>query len=107
MNIPSEWNTASINPDHAMILPHDANLGPDGIFGKDRSQDFIAARILRRRTCSISVERSKLFVLDRAAAVEELDSAPIARAIGFTRFPYASFTNDKEDEVRDLIPKNE
>ena len=46
-------------------------------------------------------------MLDRAAAVEELDSAPIARAIGFTRFPYASFTDDKEDEVRDLIPKNE
>src|SRR5262249_20001612 len=35
------------------------------------------------------VERSQLFVLDRVAAVEELDSARIARAIGFTRFPYA------------------
>jgi hypothetical protein len=44
------------------------------------------------------VERSKLFVLDRVAAVEELDSARIARAIGFTRFPYASPTDDKEDE---------
>src|SRR5207342_762683 len=36
------------------------------------------------------VERSKLFVLDRAEAVEELDGARIARAIGFTRFPYSS-----------------
>ena len=33
------------------------------------------------------VERSKLFVLDRAEAVEEVDGARIARAIGFTRFP--------------------
>ena len=37
-------------------------------------------------------------MLDRVAAVEELDSARIARAIGFTRFPYASPTDDKEDE---------
>jgi hypothetical protein len=44
------------------------------------------------------VERSKLFVLDRVAAVEELDSARIARAIGFTQFPYASSLNDKEDQ---------
>jgi hypothetical protein len=44
------------------------------------------------------VERSKLFVLDRVAAVEELDSARIARAIGFTRFPYASPADENEDE---------
>src|SRR6266403_3818282 len=43
------------------------------------------------------VERSKLFVLDRVAAVEELDGARIARAIGFTRFPYSSSTDEKED----------
>jgi hypothetical protein len=36
------------------------------------------------------VERSKLFVLDRAATIEELDGERIARAIGFTRFPYSS-----------------
>jgi hypothetical protein len=35
------------------------------------------------------VERSKLFVLDRLAEVEELDAARIARAIGFTQFPYS------------------
>jgi hypothetical protein len=34
------------------------------------------------------VERSKLFVLDRVASIEQLDSARIARTIGFTRFPY-------------------
>jgi hypothetical protein len=44
------------------------------------------------------VERSKLFVLDRFAAVEEVDSARIARAIEFTRFPYASPTDETEDE---------
>ena len=44
------------------------------------------------------VERSKLFVLDRVAALEELDSARIARAIGFTRFPYPSPTDENNDE---------
>jgi hypothetical protein len=36
------------------------------------------------------VERSKLFVLDRLATVEELDAARIAHAIGYTHFPYQS-----------------
>jgi len=35
MNIPSECRTASIGPNHVMILPHNANPRPDGIFGKD------------------------------------------------------------------------
>ena len=43
------------------------------------------------------VERSKLFVLDRLAAVEEVDAARIARAIGSTRFPYSSPTDEEED----------
>ena len=43
------------------------------------------------------VERSKLFVLDRIAAVEELDAARIARAIGSTRFPYSLPTDEEED----------
>jgi hypothetical protein len=47
------------------------------------------------------VERSKLFVLDRVAAVEELDGARIARAIGFTQFPYSSSTDEKEDVDED------
>ena len=44
------------------------------------------------------VERSKLFVLERIAAVEEFDSKQIARTIGFTQFPYASLADDREDE---------
>jgi len=44
------------------------------------------------------VDRSKLFVLDRFAAVAELDAARIARAIGSTRFPY-SLPTDAEEEV--------
>ncbi len=35
------------------------------------------------------VERSRLFVSDRLESVEEVDAARIARAIGFTQFPYA------------------
>jgi len=38
MNIPSECRIASIGRDHAMILPHDANPKPDGIFGKDTAK---------------------------------------------------------------------
>jgi len=50
------------------------------------------------------VERSQLFVLDRVAAVGELDGARIARAIGFTRFPYASNNDEKEiDEEGSLL----
>ena len=50
------------------------------------------------------VERSKLFVLDRAEAVEELDGARIARAIGFTRFPYSSTAEESEvDEEGSLL----
>src|SRR6266496_4141867 len=48
-----------------------------------------------------NVEHSMLFVLDRVAAVEELDGARIARAIGFTRFPYSPSTNEKEDVDED------
>ena len=51
------------------------------------------------------VERSQLFVLDRVAAVEELDGARIARAIGATRFPYSSPADEKEgvDEEGSLL----
>ena len=45
------------------------------------------------------VERSKLFVLDRVAAVEEVDGARIARAIGFTRFPYSPVADDEMGRV--------
>jgi hypothetical protein len=40
------------------------------------------------------VERSKLFVLDRLSEVEELDAPRIARAIGFTQFPYPSVDDE-------------
>ena len=50
------------------------------------------------------VERSQLFVLDRVAAIEELDGARIARAIGFTRFPYSLTPDEKEiDEDGSLL----
>ena len=50
------------------------------------------------------VERSMLFVLDRIAGVEELDGARIARAIGFTRFPYSSSTDEEDvDEEGALL----
>ena len=42
------------------------------------------------------VERSKLFVLDRLAAIEELDGARIAGAIEHTRFPYSSAPEDHD-----------
>jgi hypothetical protein len=50
------------------------------------------------------VERSKLFVLDRLATIEQLDGERIARAIGFTRFPYASPADENEiDEEGALL----
>jgi hypothetical protein len=50
------------------------------------------------------VERSKLFVLERVAAIEELDGDRIARAIGFTRFPYSSSNDDTDmDEEGALL----
>src|SRR5258705_13375039 len=47
------------------------------------------------------VDRSKLFVIERLDAVDELDAARIARAIEYTRFPYAPSSNDDliEEEV--------
>jgi hypothetical protein len=45
------------------------------------------------------VERSKLFVLDRVAAIEELDGARIARAIGFTHFPYIIERNEDDEGI--------
>jgi hypothetical protein len=49
------------------------------------------------------VERSKLFVLDRTEEIEELDSARIARAIGFTQFPYALPIDEEVDEYGSLL----
>jgi hypothetical protein len=44
------------------------------------------------------VDRSKLFVMDRIEASDVLDSARIARALEFTRFPAPADVNDQEDE---------
>lgn len=49
------------------------------------------------------VERSKLFVLDRVAAIEELDVNRIARAIGFTKFPYSLPIDEEVDEYGSLL----
>ncbi len=50
------------------------------------------------------VERSKLFVIDRLASIEELDGARIANAIEHTRFPYSSLPEDPDvDEWAALL----
>ncbi|MBV8443254.1 MAG: metal-dependent phosphohydrolase [Hyphomicrobiales bacterium] len=50
------------------------------------------------------VERSKLFVLERLASIEELDGPRIAGAIEHTRFPYSSPSDDPEiDEWASLL----
>ena len=69
--------------------------GPDG-FVVDASGN----KVTLPRGCSDAalaphhVERSKLFVLDRLASIEELDGARIAGAIGHTRFPYSTAPDD-------------
>jgi hypothetical protein len=49
------------------------------------------------------VDRSKLFVLERLEPVEELDATRIVRAIEYTRFPYASSSNDDLIEEEGLL----
>jgi len=49
------------------------------------------------------VNRSKLFALDRIAAIDHLDAARIARAIESTRFPAEPGTNNEEDEEGLLV----
>jgi hypothetical protein len=45
------------------------------------------------------VDRSKLFVSERLDGAEEVDADRIARAIEYTRFPYASSSNDEFEEI--------
>jgi hypothetical protein len=47
------------------------------------------------------VDRSKLFVIERLDAVEEVDAARIARAIEYTRFPYAAASNGEVDDLNE------
>jgi hypothetical protein len=49
------------------------------------------------------VDRSKLFVLERLDAVEEVDATRIARAIEYTRFPYTTSSNDDLVEEEGLL----
>ena len=50
------------------------------------------------------VERSKFFVLDRFAEVEEVDGARIAGAIEHTRFPFSSVPEEQNiDEWAALL----
>jgi hypothetical protein len=51
------------------------------------------------------VERSQIFVRDRLATVPELDGERVARAIGFTRFPYSLPIDETEavDEDGSLL----
>jgi hypothetical protein len=49
------------------------------------------------------VDRSKLFVLERIAQIDELDGQRIARAIECTRFPYPAGSDDSIDEEGSLL----
>jgi hypothetical protein len=77
-----------------------------GVLQGDGSDGYVVdatgRKITLPRGCSDAalaphhVERSKLFVLDRLAAHEELDGARIAGAIEHTRFPYSSAPEDRD-----------
>src|SRR5476649_2109336 len=47
------------------------------------------------------VDRSKLFVIERLDAVEEVDVARIARAIEYTRFPYIDTPKGEIDDLNE------
>ena len=93
-------------------LTHDIGYVRGMVRGDDENSfvvDETGRKVTLPRGCSdaalapFHVERSKLFVLDRIASVEELDAARIARAIGFTRFPYSLQTDSQLDEEASLL----
>jgi hypothetical protein len=47
------------------------------------------------------VDRSKLYVTERLDSVEEVDAARIARAIEYTRFPYAAVPEGEVDDLNE------
>jgi hypothetical protein len=47
------------------------------------------------------VDRSKLFVIERFDAVEDVDAARISRAIEYTRFPYADTSKEEVDDLNE------
>jgi len=71
--------------------------GPDGFV-----IDAAGRKITLPRGCSDAalapwhVERSKLFIVERLASIEELDGPRIADAIEYTRFPYSSAPEDPD-----------
>jgi hypothetical protein len=84
-----------------------------GVVQGDEGDDFVAdvtGRTIRLPRGSSDaamapyhVDRSKLFVLERFDAVEELDANRIARAIEYTRFPYHTSSNDDLVEEEGLL----
>ena len=85
-----------------------------GIFEGDGDDGYVVDRTGRKVSlprgssdaalAPYHVERSQLFVLDRVAAIEELDGERIARAIGFTQFPYSSPADEEDiDEEGSLL----
>jgi hypothetical protein len=94
-------------------LTHDIGF-VRGILKGDGDDGFVVdaggRKIRLPRGCSDAslapyhVERSKLFVLDRLAAAEQLDAAWIAGAIEHTLFPYSSAPEDNDiSEVAALL----
>src|SRR5262249_35808218 len=70
-----------------------------GVVKGDKVDGYVIDGTGRRISCPRGSSDAALgFVPDRVAAIEELDSARIARAIGFARFPYPSPADEKEDE---------
>ena len=47
------------------------------------------------------VDRSKLFVIERLDAVDEVDAGRIARAIEYTRFPYTNIPKGDLDDLNE------
>ena len=84
-----------------------------GVVRGDRENGFIAdgnGRIVQLPRGSSDaalapyhVDRSKMFVLDRIEAIEELDAQRIARAIEYTRFPYTASLGDSLTDEEGLL----
>jgi hypothetical protein len=54
MNVPSDCRIASIDSDHAMILPHDANPKPDGI---SERTTYLKAKCAQAGAAAVSTVR--------------------------------------------------
>jgi hypothetical protein len=82
-----------------------------GIVQGDEEDDFVADLSGRKVHLPVGssdaalapyhVDRSKLFVIERLDAVEGVDAARIARAIEYTRFPYATTPSADTDDLNE------